>query len=230
MALAFDTATNGTKTDSGTSVSTAMTLGASADILIAGIIGSANGGADDFTSVTFNGVAMTLGAKRAASTAVNRYIYAYYLINPGTGSSYNLVANRTTSDFIYLCGASYSGAKATGQPDATATADSNSATASFASSVTSVSDGCWRITIAGGYDGNNAPAAGSGLTRRGYDTVYGTGGIFDSGGPVSPAGAYSGTTTYPGSSNSIGHVNLMIVPAAFGGGAAPDGEVVILFL
>jgi hypothetical protein len=203
MAIAYDNA--GLAFDgSGTSGSGSFTVGSGTNrILFCGLT-LANSG-DTLTSVTYNSVAMTqIGKKKDPSSNLWRYLY--YLINPSSGSN-TLAASSSTSttSFNAVC-SSYSGARQTGQPDSSATADASSAT-SVTGNTTSVADNSWAIMYGGNF--NSALSAGTGSTLR-VDSGGGYGAIVDSNGAITPAGATSLQIT--GSSSNWSAIIATLTP------------------
>lgn len=213
MAIAFDAATNGGDT-TGTSLTFSFTLGASADFLAVAFVGDVDSGTDDVSSVTYNGVAMTLARKaNLPASSLLRWTYVYYLLAPATGAAHDVVITFSSSHNIHGCAASYSGVLQ-GALDAVGDDTSPSSTTSFQSSITSVADNCWAIFAASGYDNGDPPLAGTGLTRRCYTTTAGQIGLFDSNAAITPAGSFSGTTQRTNPVNPIRHVMLTMAPSA----------------
>ena len=64
MAIAFDAATDGGNVNPGTTLTFAHTCTGSLGLLVVGFNGDNIGGADDVSSVTYNGVALTLADKQ----------------------------------------------------------------------------------------------------------------------------------------------------------------------
>lgn len=211
--IAFDAATDGGNNGGSTSTqSFSHTCSGSNRILFVGIVGDVIPGADDVSSVTYNGVGMTLVDKYTSATSNARFTYLYMLVAPTTGSN-TVAITFATTHFIFGGAVSYTGAKQTGQPDASAKSNAGSNVSSWATSVTTVANNSWAVLMENGYDANNAPAAGAGSTRRTFDPAFGGWGLFDSNGPKTPAGLYSMTTTYPGSPTAyITHVMASIAP------------------
>lgn len=131
---------------------------------------------DTLTSVTYNGVSMTLLSK--ALTPADRYNYLFYLLNPALGA--NTVQINGPS-VIRGVSASYTGVAQTGQPDSNPTPTTGTGTQASVN-ITPGASGCWLIgNPAGGAGYNNA---GAGYTIRG--TTSGGTILQDSNGPVSP--------------------------------------------
>lgn len=161
-------------------------VGGGSNFLIASVYSFTS---DLISSVTYNGVAMTLAAKVQGTTAINTSIwnYLYYLHSPATGA-HNLVITGSGPTTLGGMLADYSGVNASGQPDATATNTNTSN--SITSSVTTVADNSWAVMsyLSNAFTGSNT--AGTGATLRISTALSG---IYDSGGPITPAGSYSMT-------------------------------------
>jgi hypothetical protein len=224
MAIAFDTAIDGGN-NTGMGLSWSFTCTGSLGYLLACFAGDVIGGADDISSVTYNGVAMTLLQKITSTIGTGqRYGYIYGLAGPATGA-HTLAITCASSHLLQGGSASYTGVKQTTQPDATL-ADSAAGT-SLTSSITTVTDNDWVVLFEGGYDGGTPPVAGAGATRRAFDTSNGAWGIFDSNGVVHPAGSYSMTTTRGSDPFLLGidHILVALKPDT-GGGATVAGPLV----
>jgi hypothetical protein len=205
---ASDLGNNGGTTNT---LSTSYTVGSGSNRLLAvGLIGDSFGGSDDITSVTYNGVSMTLAAKH--TTGGERNTYLYYLLNPASGS--NTVAITSTNTHYLLAGAAdYDGVRQSGQPDATAESNDSGVNDSYASSITTVANNSWAICLNESF-GNSAVAAGAGATLRTQGAAFKDWGLFDSGGPITPAGSYSMTTIMTGAGHAQIHVIASFSPAA----------------
>jgi hypothetical protein len=177
------------------------------DYMRVGFVGDLPGGVDDVSSVTYNGVAMTLIDKISG----DRWLYLYDLVAPATGSN-NVVITCGSSHYILAGAVSYTGCKNSGQPDNKWESATPGTDTTLTTSLTPVADNCWMNLVNNGYDGGGAPGAGTGSTRRVYDATFGTWGFFDSNGPITPAASYSMTTTYA-SSSAITHEMASIAPS-----------------
>lgn len=221
MAIAFDAATAGGDNGGSGSLTFSHTCTGSLGLLVVGFNGDNIGGADDITSVTYNGVALTLADKQVnPSSGGDRNTYMYFLLGPATGA-HNVVVSCSGSHLLQGGAVSYTGVKASGQPDAhTVNAESSSSLKTLTTSVTTSADNCWTVLIEGCYDGGTPPVAGTGSTRRTFDGTNGGWGLFDSNAAIHPAGSYSMTTTR--GSDPFG-LEILHVMASFqpdtGGGA-----------
>jgi hypothetical protein len=193
MAIAFDTST----ASSSTTIS--YTCGSSANILV--VMAIATNGAS-ITGITYNGTSLT--QLTTVTDSGNSTIgYCYYLMNPSTGSAYNIIVSHSggsgNQKFITSV-ASYSGV--TSAPTLSNTnIDASGAHNTLTTTLTSVPTSSW--TVLGGFIDSGAVtlSAGSGSDLRSQANLGGVGsvtaGIFDSNGNVSG----SVSMTYTSSSN-----------------------------
>ncbi len=222
MAIAFNAAADLGIVASGTSFSASYTVGSGSNrLLTVGFIGDyttlgGGGGYDDITSVTYNGVAMTLAVKLIdnSQATANRYSYLYYLLDPPSGAN-TVAVTWTNSHYLAAIAADYTGVAQSGQPDAATTnfQDGGGIT-TLTTSITTVANDDWAILIEGGYNAGAPPIAGAGDTLRTYDATYGTPGLFDSNGAITPSGAYSMTTTRSSASQAISHIIAAFAPVS----------------
>jgi hypothetical protein len=226
MAIAFDAATDGGNNDGATSShSFSHTCTGTDRILFVGIAGGqATSEADDLTGVTYDSVAMTLVGKRVDAD-LDRYVYLYVLVNPASGS-HTVAISSSTTKYLLAGAVSYTGARQSSQPDNSTTNISAVAATSLTSSLTPVSDGCW-IVLVSGQSNSGSPAAldaGTGTTLRTKEGSFGTWGLFDSGGAISPAANTSLEITRNSEIEAIGHVLASFAPA---GAGEPVGAQII---
>lgn len=159
MALALDTSLANVASGAGVnSLSGSYTCTGTGLILFAAAYGKA--GADDTTTATYNGVGMTKIA--GVQCPGDRAVALFYLIAPATGAN-TLVVNSGTSDLFQLSAISYTGAKQSGQPDASTTNTASTVT-TISTSVTVVAAGSW-LLAAGKYTGGTL-SGGTGTTVR----------------------------------------------------------------
>lgn len=207
MAIAFDAA-SGNQVNPGSSLTTSHTCTGSNLVLVVFCV--TNSGADSITGVTYNGTSLT--RITIFDTAQGPW-YAYYLVNPATGT-HNLVVNsdRGTNVLTYA-GASYTGCLQTSAVINAFASGTTSSSSSFTQAVTSTVDNCW-VTLgfmdnfsssSGGY------TAGSNTTLR-YNS--GWSGFGDSNAVVHPAGSLT-----VGASKSFAswhHIAIAIAPVVSG--------------
>lgn len=152
---------------------------------------------DDVTGVTYAGTSMTFAVKNLAA-GMDRHQYIYFLLSPASGTN-SVVISCTSTHYLLAGAADYSGVAQSGQPDATTTnVAGSSSNTSLTTSITTIADNSWAILMETDYDLNSdnlPPVASTGDTRRAFDGPFGGWGMFDSNGPVTPAGSYSLTTT-----------------------------------
>ncbi len=185
MAIAFDATS---LVDGGTSVSHTCT--GSNLILFAGV--SFNTADGTITGATYNGVGMTEVTRQAVGGVPGTQTVAlFYLVAPATGS--NTLAVTGTASAPTLIGSSYTGAKQTGIPDASASTNSASAT-SISQAVTTVADNSWVVAIVRDTAGT-VSNTGSVSTSRDATTYF-----WDTNAAKTPAGGV--TASYSGSSGA----------------------------
>lgn len=192
MAIAVDAVSSATNI-SGTSQTTAHTCTGSDLILF---VGAWTRGTNTPTA-TYNGVSMTAIGPKVGPTVDGDYATLFYLINPSTGTN-NIVVSLSSSNLIATIGVSYTGAKQSGQPDASNTYGPTTATTDNVS-VTTVADNSWGIMV-GRTTGSGSIAAGTGTTLR-RNAGAGTFQMFDSGGAKTPAGTLTLQGTHTSSSS-----------------------------
>lgn len=190
--------------NTGTSLTYAVNC-TGADILLVGFIFSTG----TVSSVTYNGVAMTL----ALSDTAQADTYIYYLIAPATGSN-NVVITASALAVISSCAVAYSGANATGQPEATNSA-SNIFAATLSTSVTTLTDNAWVIAV-GTLPGETVTRTSTGTTRQANSNNLI---MFDSGAKT-PAGSFTSSI----SATDFGGITILAVvikESGGGGGGTP---------
>lgn len=142
MAIAFDAAT-GRNTVTGTTLTFSHTVGSGTDRIL--IVGGLVANTTEFiTGITYNGVAMTQGIKKQNTSGDNSWIYLYYLVNPASGA-HNVVVSTSSSVSMAFTASSYTGAKQTGQPDATGVYTGATESGDRTVSITTVTDQCWLV-------------------------------------------------------------------------------------
>lgn len=163
-----------------------------------------SGLASDATTGTYNSVLMTSAATSFQSGEYGTT--ALYLVAPTSGANTLSITRTATGSGYDIAGISYSGAKQTGQPDATSSTRDTATT-----TVTTVANNCWvAIFIAS----NAFPiTASSGFTVR-INLVPSTGqsgrGIVGDAGPKTPAGSVSMTSA---GGSTYGTVMVSFAPA-----------------
>lgn len=175
---------------------------ASNTILLVGFVGDVQSGADDVSSVTYNGVSMTLVNKTYNSTAGGRWQYLYYLLSPATGA-HNVVITCSSTHYIIAGAAEYSGVQSI-----ESSTTNNTDLSTLTTTTTTVANNCWNVIFSGSPGAVSNASTGS--TKRANSSIeYWT--WFDSGGAITPAGSYSMTTTVSAGSK-IGHCLAVLKP------------------
>lgn len=213
-------ATGGTaqgKTDSGSSLTVSFTLKAGVErLLVVSVAGAQVGGAN-ITGATWNGSAMTLAGSYTSIDSNNRKHYAFYLLlgDSLTDTTANIVVSGSGADYIGLAAAQYNGVLQTGQPDiSVSVSQSANAAGSHTTTLTTATDHAWVVICESGYNDTGDPEASTGTVFRVAETTYGTCGILDSGGGVSPAGSASFTTARNATAYRISHIAISFKPGA----------------
>jgi len=189
---------------SGTTRTFSHTTGSGSDrILLVGFVGDMLAGNDDVSSVTYNGVSMTLANKVTAGGS--RYSYVYYLLNPASGA-HNVVITFSSSHWIISGAVEYSGVQGI---DVMTTNSTSPTASSLTTSVTTTTNNNWNVLFsqAQGIVQN----AGSGATKRveASNTFWA---FFDSNGALTPAGSHSMTTTFSPLISTISHHLISLKP------------------
>lgn len=165
MAIALDATSGVTYVATGTSASLSHTCSGSDRVLFVGVVGQIT--TDIITSVTYNGVAMTLVDKILCPS--DRYIYLYYLIAPATGA-HNITVTASSSTDLAFGGVSYTGADQTSPIDGSGKSTA-STTTSITSTITTAVNNDWIISFF--RNDGSAMSAGTSTTSRGLTTGAG---------------------------------------------------------
>lgn len=166
-------------------------------------------GSGTLTGVTYGGVGMT-SVGTPGATGFGATSSVWYLVAPATGS--NGIVFTGTALNMDCEAVSYTGVKQAA-PEVVATTASSTSATTWTTTVTTVTDGAWLVFATWSYFFGGPPAAGAGLTLRKIGANH-KNGFFDSNGPKSPAGLYSGTTTQGGTAGeTIQHVAMVFAPA-----------------
>ena len=202
MAIAFDAATNGGWDES--SLTFPHTTSGNDRILFVYAVAYDSPDGDVLTGITYGGVAMTPIDKKGMQATVMGYLY--YLINPATDEN-DVIVSSSSADYLQAGAVSYTGAKQSGQPDASTTALSTDT--SVTTTLTTVADNSW--TVIGSHQ---ATGVGAGTTKRvDISPTITEAVIADSNGAITPAGSTSLVTTFT-SSASQARVMASFAPAA----------------
>jgi hypothetical protein len=202
QAIAFVGAADGGNVTTTSAMTWSYTCGSGSNrLLVVGVLGDAT--SDFISGVTYGGVSMTLAGSHQADA--QRWSYLFFLLNPASGAN-DVVVSASTPTSMFSGAADYIGVKQSGQPDASALGESDFSATSLTTSITTVVDNDWVVLFENGFSSSNPPSADTGDILRVVDATFGAWGLFDSNGPVTPAGSYSMKTTRPLSVNGIGHI------------------------
>ena len=150
---------------------------------------------DNVTGVTFNGTPLTQFNK-VATTIASYQNYFYYLINPGSGVTANIVVSCSGSRRIIALNADYTGVH---QTTPLAVSTNNITTAAAGSlTLTTTADNSWLV---GSIRCNATNPTGAGantieVTKAASELGYV---LYDSNGAKTPTGSYSLNVTFSGS-------------------------------
>lgn len=205
MAIAVDETSFGSSGTTSTTVS--HTVSGSERILIVGL-GDQDSSEANVTGVTYNGVAMTkIDAAMTGSDPTWTHLYG--LLAPATGT-HDIVASRTAaSDMMFLVAASYTGvSQATAIGSLTKTEGGGNAATSFSGTLSTSADNSW--TVLACYNRGQGESAGAGTFQRvnGGNVTN----MFDSNGPITPAGSTSLNVNQ--NSNNYGYVMVAFGPGS----------------
>ena len=128
--------------------------------------------ADVVTGITWGGSAMTFIAKILTNN--NHYSYLYYILNPSSGATVEITYSGG-SHFMSGGTIYYTGAKQSGQPDASTTTVVTGT--AVTSTVTTVADNCWLVSAIACDSGTAATAGADTIIRTGTGISWD---IFDS--------------------------------------------------
>ena len=209
MAIAFDTSTDGGVVNPASSLTYSHTCTGSNRFLLVFAFGAL--ASDGITGATYGGVAMTEVSAGFQLTG-DRKVFCWYLVNPASGAN-NVVVSASGSQVIGSFAMSYTGAKQSGQPDASNTGESPAST-SFSLSVTTIADNCWTVLLTRTDGTNNT--AGTDTTER-LDSANGFAG-FDRNADITPPGSSTLATSSSNQSPYGGWI-VSIAPATAGGAA-----------
>lgn len=197
-------ADGGNNGGSGTSRTWSHTVSSGTDrYLFVGFVGDTNAGNDDVSSVTYNGVSMTLVSKQLQNVnSGNRWTYVYGLANPASGA-HNVVVTFASSHWILGGSIEYTGVQGIDTYNSQTGFVTN-----LTSTITTGVDNCWTFIFS--TSNGNAQTAGSGSTLRlqAADNFWTW---FDSGSAVTPAGSKSMNTARPLGAG-ITHIMISIKP------------------
>lgn len=164
--ISVDNTSNGSDPATSQSFTWTHTCSNSATCLVVGL--QAGAGAPGITSVTYNGIPMTLAG--TANSFTSTTIFIYYLMNPPTGGSYPIVVN-PNAVFSWNYGAvSYNGVGAIGAEQQF----ENSSSMSIGLSYTTIATNSWIAGMVGSSTVTSI-TPGSGITSRWTGNTAGIG-------------------------------------------------------
>ena len=163
MAIAFDAAATSSALGATTLTYSHTCTGSNRILWVSVGVNSADS-TDHITGVTYSAVAMTRAVASFNDNGANQdQVYLYYLVAPATGAN-NVVVSSNAAKDIYSVASSYTGAKQTGQPDATQHGSTGLGVGgpNITLTFTVVATGCWIISAAVD-EQSGSPSAGTGL-------------------------------------------------------------------
>ncbi len=180
--ISFDAASEGTRSDAATSISWSHTITGPNPFIMVMAMGGVS--VDNVTGVTVGGTPMTFLDKYHLPG--DRWVYAYYLFNPPTGSQ-SIVISGSTTEFLMGASASYKGIASTALDNSFTSSDNTGTTYNINNTITTVSNNCWHMVIYAATNGRPT-IAGSGTTKRfgnnGQENFFGG----DNNAAITPAG------------------------------------------
>jgi hypothetical protein len=212
MAIAFDASTDGGLVNPNSSLTFSHTCSGADRCLFVGVR-SRLSTIDQVTGVTYNGVAMTPVVQIAGDTTSKRCVSLWMLVNPDSGSN-SVSVSGSASDVIIALAASYTGVLSTGQPDATGS--NTTVGTSISTSVTTVADNCWMVSVVGNNVGTLTGSPGQTLRQNSSNGIA----MGDSNAAITPAQSYNMQATI-GSSTDLAIAMASVAPLTSGGAVIP---------
>lgn len=159
MTITLDT-TSGSNTFGGSAgaKSVSLTIGSGSNRLLVALIGIYN---QTLSSVTYNGVAMTLDPAFPISNGTQR-AYIYYMLDsslPSAGTYSLIVTPNSSGGYGAFACVSMFGAKQAA-PEATGSGSSTGSPTSWANNITPLTNGAWIFDVSCGFDRTFTPGAG----------------------------------------------------------------------
>lgn len=176
------------------------------------------------TACTYNSVSLTkvVDFEPSINDGNQVHVNVWRLTNPATGSNTFDVTHAGDGTVVL---ASYTGVDEIYQPIENATAYSNDGVnntqvLSLTNTITTSKDKSWVILCARGVNSTNTFVAGGGTIRVTGNFIFGdgAGGIYDTNGPVTPAGNQSMTSTWSASTGFTSNVIISLSPKNESGG------------
>jgi hypothetical protein len=168
------------------------------------------GGADDFTGVTYNGAPMTEIGVRVQEGTTGRYSHTYALVNPALGT-HDVVISRSSSNQVNYAIASYMGVRQSSLPTVYTTNQIASPIGTATTNLSTTVYNSWTVLFG---RGGRIQTASTGSTMR---SASGIGAIYDSNGPIAPVGVKSMAFTQSPDNAAVCTQMFQIEPAAHQG-------------
>lgn len=173
-------------------------------LIVVSITDFPNGGGNAPSSITYNGVNMTM--TEAAATQINSvgYVSLWYLL--GQSGTHTFTINKTAADIVYVKAASYTGVKQTGQPDAHGAQATTGTTAT--ANITTVANNSWIMSTGGSQVNGVFTSTSANMVLRvsNFEASY-----YDSNAAITPAGISNAV----GTDSTNGASRIGIVAASF---------------
>lgn len=202
MAIAYDAASNGADSATGT-VTWSHTCGGSNRMLFVGVFII---GVDNISTVKYNTVSMTQIGKKTMPTSGNT-IYLYALQNPDTGAHTVEIVQAYPTAIFAGCSVSYTGVKQSITLDASGTAVNETASSPYQQSLNSVADNCWHIMA---YSGVARTSTAQDTSRANNANTYLQ--MEDKNSAKTPAGSVTLGYTFTGGTNISASVMASFAP------------------
>lgn len=163
------------------------------------------------STITYNGVAMTLISSMGSGTNANVFVLAA----PSAGTN-NVSVTVGSAFATRAASASYTGVSATGNPDTSHATDTGGAAVTVTDTITTLTDNSYIVGFGQYQSASGALVAGAGATQRqnsGSSGSYSPFGIFDSNGVKTPAGTRAMTLNVSASSGRMVLFQIALKPA-----------------
>ena len=172
------------------------------------------GGSNDIIAPTYNSVTMTEIGTAVQEGTSGRYLHAYYLKSPATGS-HTFASSRSSSADTWCVFVTYSGTNTTTQPDNSTTQQFASPINTATTSLTTVADNCWAALMCQGARDFNASTGSTFVVNN----TSGSFELYDSNAALTPAGSKSMAVTQSPDSAAACTFMVSIAPQAASGPA-----------
>lgn len=207
-AIAIDSTGGNTVPDTAPSLTNSFSFTNTAGTMLV-ICANFFGSGTAITAATYNGVSLA----NVGVTADSAFLHGeeWFLASPATGShTLSVTRNGSNTGNFFVSVATYTGMSLTGQPDAKVST-SNIAGTTIAQAITTVANNSWAVLCTENDGGGLTAGTGSTL-RNSQPVAMGSSVMFDSNGPITPAGSYTMNATK--TSNSGMSIIASFAPAA----------------